>query len=266
MEIPATPCPLQTPMPYPCWRPLPWYYQNMSLSPVNQTATPVGAPSEEALENLVNQIAHDVRNYVFAMGLQAELGARRAADPTSAQGHFEAVLRQIDKLKGYLDRLLLFGRPFRPNPSALNPVEFLRELVHQVRAGRAADEPPPTIQVIVPGEIDLVFWDRRGMYEALAAVLDNAVRSAPHPPPVYVTVEAAGEWVRMSVRDEGLGIDAATLAALSVPMGARRPGGAGLGLAIARKIIAAHGGKLTVATGNTGTTVCMELPREAPAG
>lgn len=220
---------------------------------------------ETTVESLVNQIAHDVRNFAFALGLQAELGARRAADPAASQEHFEAVVRQVDKLKAYLERLLLFGRPYQPLPNPLDPLELLREVAQQVGLGAPPGGPHPAIEVLSNGGVGRVMWDRRGIHAALAALLDNAVRSAPTPPPVQAIVERAGTVVRITVRDEGPGIDAAALEALHTPMAVRRPGGAGLGLAIARKMIRAHGGTLTVASGAGGTSVYLEIPREAAA-
>lgn len=216
----------------------------------------------QIVERLVNEIAHDIRNFAHAIGLQAELGARHAADPLAARSHFEAVSRQLDKLKGYLEHLLLFGRPFQPQPVALEPVALLRETAQQVSARLSPEGPPPVIEVVAQGDTGPAVWDRRGMHAAFAALLDNALRSAPAPPPVHVVVEPAGEQVRVTVRDEGCGMDAATLAALSQPMAVRRPGGAGLGLAVARKIIRAHGGQLSITSGPGGTTVCLEIPRE----
>ena len=70
----------------------------------------------------------------------------------------------------------------------------------------------------------------------------------------------------VEVVDRGAGIPAEKLALLGSPMRVRRHGGAGLGLAISRKIVAAHGGTLELSTGPEGTTVRLELPREVPAG
>jgi len=234
----------------------------MTKAPPGSIPVETPDPVDQVVEALVNQIAHDIRNFAFAMGLQAELGARRALDPLACTQHFEAVLRQVDKLKAYLEHLLLYGRPFRPQPESLDPVAFVRETAQQVAAALSPQEPPPVIQVVAPSDIGRVFWDRRGIHAALAALLDNALRSAPSPPPVQVMVEGAGEGVRITVRDEGSGVDAATLAALRLPMAVRRPGGAGLGLAIARKMIRAHGGTLSIASSAEGTSVCLEIPRE----
>ncbi len=233
----------------------------MTETPLDPTAVETADHVDQVVEGLVNQIAHDIRNFAFAMGLQAELGARRTSDPAAAKSHFEAVLRQVDKLKAYLEHLLLYGRPFQPQPESLDPVALLREIAQQVAVTVSPEGPPPTIEVVGQGSIGRVLWDRRGIHAALAALFDNALRSAPSPPPVQAIVEESGERVRITVRDEGSGIDAKTLAALRHPMAVRRPGGVGLGLAIARKIVRAHSGTLTIGSGADGTSVCLDLPR-----
>jgi len=217
------------------------------------------------VENLVNQVAHDVRNFAFAMGLQAELGERRAATP-DVKGHFAAVLRQIDGLKLYLERLLLFGRPARLEVGDVAIEPLAREAVRRLQFGRDAAAAPVSVTVSVSDEVVGLRWDAAAISKALDALLDNAVRSADPAPPVRLDASLEGRTVRLSVSDNGRGIPSQTLPKLSVPMLVRRPGGAGLGLAIARKIAAAHGGEMVIESSASGTTVTLALPREAPTG
>jgi signal transduction histidine kinase len=217
------------------------------------------------IENLVNQIAHDVRNHAFAVGLQAELGQRRAADSPAAGAAFEAILRQLDTLRLYLDRLLLFGRPLALTRVSMKVEDFLREQVQRCRDLRKADAPPLVISLVADG-VGSARWDPQALGHALQALLDNAARSAVPPPPIWVEAHGDERSVIIEVRDEGPGIPEATLASLDTPMRVRRAGGAGLGLAIARKMVEAHGGALELASNGPGTRVRMKLPREAPPG
>lgn len=216
------------------------------------------------LENLVNQIAHDVRNHAFTIGLQVEMGLRRASQNVDLRNHLEAVLRQVEGLKAYLDKLLLFGRPAVLAPLGVDPVAFVREQVQRFQFGWDPASPPVTVSVETTGEPGIVHWDGRAISAALTALLDNAARAGQAP--VTVRVNCGSERVDVAVVDEGEGIPPEVLARLFVPMGVRRPGGAGLGLSIARKMAEAHGGALTLETGPGGTTACLRLPREAPTG
>ena len=218
------------------------------------------------IENLVNQIAHDVRNHAFAVGLQAELGQRRAADSPAAVAAFEAILRQLDSLRIYLDRLLLFGRPLALARVPMKVEDFLREQTQRFQSLRKADAAPLAITVSAPSTVGSARWDPQALGHALQALLDNAARSATPPPPIYVEAHTDERAVVIEVRDQGPGIPEATLTSLETPMRVRRAGGAGLGLAIARKMVEAHGGCLEITSDASGTRVRMKLPREAPPG
>jgi len=221
-------------------------------------------PDESApgLENLVNQIAHDVRNHAFTIGLQAELGQRRSVGSPEVKAHFDSILHQVDALRRYLDALLLYGRPVKLSLAEVDPVAVTREKVDALRFGSAGAAAAP-VRVETGRDVGRVVWDARAIGYALQALLDNAVLSATPPPEVVVAVRAEGEQVTIEVRDAGNGIPADVLARLAVPMAVRRVGSPGLGLAIARKMAQAHGGRVEIESPGRGTTVRLVLPRNA---
>ena len=153
--------------------------------------------TETTLENLVNQIAHDVRNHAFTMGLQAEMGLRRAGNTPEIKAHFEAVLRQVDALKHYLEQLLLFGRPIRLTLTSVDLLALLREQVQRLQFGWDPNASPFDVKVEAEGQLRRGSWDPRALSHALLALLDNAVRSASPPPPVsarYGETTAGLRW------------------------------------------------------------------------
>lgn len=225
----------------------------------------IATAQAQTLENLVNQIAHDVRNHAFTIGLQAEMGVRRAAGNADLKGHFDAVLRQVDVLKGYLEKLLAFGRPVHLAPTQVDLTAFVHEQVQRFQFGWEPAAPPLAISVATEGDPGRVCWDARSVGVVLAILLDNAVRATPRVASVNVKVTGEPLRVQIEVRDQGPGIPDETLVKLATPMAVRRAGGAGLGLAIARKIVQAHGGSVTLDTGAGGTTARVVLPREVPA-
>lgn len=217
-----------------------------------------------ALEILVNQIAHDIRNFAFTVGLQAEMGLRGTPTPDGRR-HMEAVLRQVDGLRRYLDELLLFGRPVRLEPQAFDPEGFLREEIQRFQFSWDSSGSPASVRLVVAGLPPTVTWDRRSVATVLAALLDNAARSAAPPPPITITAGPAPGGVALVVRDEGPGMSPETVAALATPMKVRRAGAAGLGLAIARKLVRAQGGSFDLLSEPGGTTVTVFLPFEVDA-
>src|SRR4030042_6420299 len=144
--------------------------------------------TEKTLENLLNQIAHDVRNHAFTMGLQAEMGLRRAGNTPEIKAHFEAVLQQVDALKHYLEQLLLFGRPIRLTLTSVDLLALLREQVQRLQFGWDPNAPPFDVKVESEGQLRRGSWDPRALSHALLAVLANAGRRAAPPPPASATV------------------------------------------------------------------------------
>ena len=106
--------------------------------------------------------------------------------------------------------------------------------------------------------------DRDRIDQVLGNLIGNAVRFTPEGGRVRVAAEQDGEWVRFSLADSGVGIDPADLPHVFDRFWQAkrsREGGAGLGLAIARGIVAAHGGEMWVESEQgRGSTFFFTLP------
>ena len=103
------------------------------------------------------------------------------------------------------------------------------------------------------------------LQEALFNLVANAIGASPPGHGVfvatYVTREGDQYWV---VRDTGRGISSDRMAAIGRPFQSTKAGGSGLGLAVARSAIQAHGGLLHIESSvAAGTTVSVWLPRDA---
>ncbi len=217
------------------------------------------------LEEVLNHVAHDVRNLAFTAGLQAEMGARKSAASPDVRAHFEAVLRQVDALKVYLDRLLLVGRPVQLKLSEVDVGPLLRQVVARAQQARASQGPPLPLETEAEGA-GVARWDAGAVALALGAAVDNAMESREPPPRTVISARGHENRVLLQVRDEGPGIAPELIPRLGAPMAVRRPGAAGLGLAIAQKMVHAHGGDMAVDSSPSGTTVTFTLPREVPGG
>ncbi len=141
------------------------------------------------------------------------------------------------------------------------------EMVRDVVALALAAHPDRQIRVDAPAQID-VAADRLRLHQALAALVDNAVRHTPDDSPIEVAAVGDGDVVRLSVIDAGPGLTADEAAAAfdrftrGDQSRARSTGGSGLGLAIARAIVQAHGGEIHVtATPGDGATFTITIPR-----
>jgi len=101
------------------------------------------------------------------------------------------------------------------------------------------------------GQAPMVAGDRAGLKQAFSEVMLNALQANPPNAPVHVRtgldIDAGGRWVRIEVRDAGPGFTAEAAQRAVEPFFSTRNVGLGLGLAVTRKIIETHRGKIEIA-------------------
>jgi signal transduction histidine kinase len=131
------------------------------------------------------------------------------------------------------------------------------------------------IRIRVPETIPLVPMDLIQIDQVVSNLLENAVKYASNGAPIEVRASAGGPWVEVAVADGGPGIPPEDRERVFEEFFRRDTGGGqggvGLGLAISRAIVEAHGGSMWVGdTPGGGATVSFRLPLaqdpEAPSG
>ena len=215
---------------------------------------------------LLDIASHDVRTPLSMIDSIAQLIALKA-DTISGEYLAEraqriryAVRRMEDLLGSTLDhaRTDQQALPFRPQMGDLEPC------VRAVAASFAEGDTPPQIQIVMPALPTFAF-DRVLIEQAIANILENAIKYSQGRARIDITAAHEGSLVHLMVRDRGIGIAEherdSVLAENIRGANAGSIPGRGLGLSIVRQNIQAHGGSVTIeAAEGTGTVVRLTLP------
>ncbi|HLI26556.1 MAG TPA: hybrid sensor histidine kinase/response regulator [Chloroflexota bacterium] len=243
------------------------------------------AAALRARDEVLASISHDLKNPLASIKANAQLLQRRlqAEQPLERAavaerlGHIARAATQMARL---LDDLVDATRfeAGRELALQLGPTD-LRELAAQLLTETRPAAERHELRLEAPDAPLVGLWDAARLERVLANLLANAIKYSPTGGPVEVRLRRedtpAGAWAVLEVHDEGLGIPPEDLphiferfyrgrnVAATIP-------GTGLGLFVARQIVAQHGGTITAAsTPGQGTTFTVRLPlgvANAPGG
>jgi signal transduction histidine kinase len=231
--------------------------------------------AEQALianRDLVANVSHELRTPVAL--IRGHLEAIEA-DPDARDAYIRIALREADRLEHLVDDLFQLTRleskrveldlaPFDAGSAVRSAVESLME--------PARREAGLTVKANIPEEHLSCLGDRLRVEQVLLNLIRNAIHFTPEGGIILVTAErGAGGRVFFSVRDTGVGIPEQHLEHIfdrfyrADESRARSSGGAGLGLAIAKELVEAMGGAISVESElDEGTVFTIALPA-APA-
>lgn len=112
-----------------------------------------------------------------------------------------------------------------------------------------------------------IYVDAEQLRDTVAALIENAIQASPPGKTVEISSQRKGECCEVSVTDQGPGIKPEHRAKIFTPFFTTKPGGSGLALAAARKVIQGMGGKINVeSTPGEGATFSISIPRENREG
>jgi signal transduction histidine kinase len=214
---------------------------------------------ESELRSFADVVAHDLNEPVAGIALLVRLLERRAGEPPSAD-----VLRQLrisaDRARDLIDGVLVYARAGELTTERVALARLMAEVADDLRS--TLDGAGATLEI---GELPEVEADPRQLRRVLQNLLGNAVKyRAEAPPRIELTaLRDSREWV-LTMRDNGIGVDPdkATRIFEMFTRDNRTTDGAGIGLAVCRRIVEAHGGRIWAeAPEGGGSAFRFTLPR-----
>jgi signal transduction histidine kinase len=246
-----------------------------STAQARESLNVVGSVLEEALRSLTSKVHAERRNGRLALGLawtahefrgpllgvRAALGFLLRGGGSRSQAMLQRSLSELDHLAGVVDGLLRWSvGAGRLRLRETDLARLVRKAVEscelEMGDGRVSIHAPRDVRVRV---------DSGHLRGAIANLVRNAMLYSPPESPVEVSVERGRQEATVSVTDRGPGIPPSEWEAVFDPLvrGGTANGnrnGNGLGLFIARRVVRAHGGELSLKSDETGSTFQVRVP------
>jgi signal transduction histidine kinase len=225
---------------------------------------------DQLKSDFIANVSHELRTPLLhvkgTLGLLTD-GAMGALTPEQAQG-LSVAQGAIEQLGRIVEDTVDFGQMYEEQRLTFEPLSVAEVCRSAARAiARAADRRSITVKVAAASELPPVRADLAALTRILWHLLDNAVKFSPPKSTVQLTVEKRRAGVRIAVRDQGAGIPPDQLDRVFQVFyqvdgsSTRRAGGLGLGLALVKRLVEAHGSRVEVESEvGKGSTFAFELP------
>jgi len=234
------------------------------------------AQKMEAIGTLAGGIAHDFNNILMAMLGHTQLTLLKVAGNEVVENNLQHVLTAGYRARDLIQQILAFSRKSEPVRKYFDFLGLMKEILHLIRASL-----PSTIKIKQHffSDSGMILGDPVQIHQVMMNICANAehamretggilnvelnqvdVQHAPH----NSMDLPAGPYLRVMVRDTGVGIAQENLSRVFDPFFTTKDvgEGTGMGLAVAHGIIASHGGSITVDSRvGQGTTVTILLPQ-----
>jgi signal transduction histidine kinase len=213
---------------------------------------------------LAGGLAHEIKNPLSTISLNLELLGEDVAGGDSPRDRrmlkkIVAVQRECRRLEAILEDFLKFARIGELEPVECDLNQVVRDFIefYQPEAAANGVEISPHLSPDLPG----VRLDSALFRQVLLNLALNAQQAMPRGGIIEMQTRLHDGRVELEIIDNGCGMDDNTLSRIFAAFYSTKPGGSGLGLATVKRIVEAHGGRVTVESAPArGTRFTVSLP------
>jgi signal transduction histidine kinase len=224
--------------------------------------------AERMRRDLIAAVSHDLRTPITSLRLLTEAIADDVVDGDTRRSYLGQMSTHLNAMSALIDDLFELSRLEAGDIAWSVEQVRLEELVGEtVDAMRVqADARQVQVRAELPAGLRPAHGDPEKLQRVLFNLIQNAIRHTPADGSVVVRARSAGDAVEIEVSDTGDGIAAEDRERVFEPFfrggaqAARPSNGAGLGLAISRAIVEAHGGRIWLEDAPRGTRVRFSVP------
>ena len=225
--------------------------------------------SEKLKTSLLDAVTHDFRTPLTSVKAAVTMliennqlpKESRTLDQHSRGELLQVINEESDRLNTFVESMVELAR-FQSGDKGLNQSTVAPEEIVIKAARRARSLPNHNLRSEIEPGLPPVSVDSRAVVEALYNLVENAAKYSPAGSAIRIAAARHNGDVRFSIEDEGPGIPESERESVfeRYYRGDRSETGLGMGLAIVRGIIEAHGGRIWVESGKKGARFVFDLP------
>jgi len=212
-----------------------------------------------AIGELATMVGHDLRNpltgivgaaYFLKMKLGSQMGKKELE-------MLELIEKDIEYSNKIVNDLLDFSRDIRLNRVKISVSSILKETLSHMQIPKKVRISNQT------GKAPEIFVDSHQMTRVFENVIKNSIDAMPKGGKLEIKSEKKDDWLHVAFKDSGEGIPKENMNKLGNPLFTTKAKGVGMGLAICRRLVEAHGGSISIKSEHkVGTSVTVTLPVE----
>lgn len=210
-----------------------------------------------AIGRMVASLAHQIRTPLSSALLYASHLEQGGLSAEHQQRFAGRLKDRLNELEHQVRDMLVFARGDLPLEDRLTPAELLAAL----RVAAETQLEGIAVRWQCDAHAGALLCNRDTLVGALLNLIENALQAATGDTRLKIHLFSRGAALRLSISDNGAGIDAATLARVGEPFFTTRATGTGLGLAVVNSVARAHSGALALRSRpGRGTCATLQLP------
>ncbi|MEW6235107.1 MAG: ATP-binding protein [Candidatus Omnitrophota bacterium] len=214
-----------------------------------------------ALGQMAATVAHEIRTPLVAVGGFAQQ-MLKTEDKSKKNYHYLQIIRdEALRLEDVLNHLLYYARPSTPLKDEQDINRFLESILTFMKA--ESDFNNIKVELRFDHNLPPIRFDRNQMRQVMINIFKNAFQSMEKGGTLTIATRSDEEWIYLEIRDTGEGIAPEHLNRIFEPFYSTKHSGTGLGLHVSQRIVASHGGNLSITSRlREGTTALIRLPRK----